>query len=137
MRLVRHILALGLLCALAAPIGGCSTVKTIQEGWGAITGATVSPKAIIVAANAFNAAEATATNYLKLPRCAPATRPICREPSATKVIIPAVRSGRVARDELVTFVKEHPGQMGPTAPFDVLKSSTATLQRVLDIYRTK
>lgn len=136
MRFARHLFAFGLLCALVAPIGGCAQYQAVRDGWSALTGATVSPKAVIVAANAFDALEATATNYLTLKRCDGRNGPLCRDPKATAIIVPAVRSGRAARDELIQFVKDHPGQLGPTGPFDVLKSATATLKQTLDIYRT-
>jgi hypothetical protein len=111
-------------------LAGCANV---QNAYNTATGATVSPQVVLVAANAFNALEATATNYLLLPKC-PQQAPICRDPSATKKIIPAVRSGRVARNNLIQFLKDHPSQLGPTGLYDALQASISTLQGVFNQY---
>ena len=111
-----------------------ASCASLQNAYNAATGASVSPTTVIVAANTFDALEATATNYLKLPKCAPATRPICRDPAATKAIIPAVRSGRVARTNLEQFFKNNPGQLGPSGLYKALTASISTLQGVYAQY---
>ncbi len=111
--------------AFAGALSGCAQ---IQKGYDAITGATVSPTAVIVAANSFNALEATATNYLRLKRCTGSNGPVCRDPRATAVIIPAVRSGRVARNNLEQFLKDHPGELGPAGLYAALQQSIDTLR---------
>jgi hypothetical protein len=125
----RIILALSLAFALA----GCAS---LTNTWNAVTGATVSPAAVIVAANAFDALEVTATNYLKLVKCNGSNGPVCRDPAATKVIIPAVRSGRVARNNLEQFLKDNPGQLGPSGLYNALTASINTLQGVVAQYQT-
>ncbi len=119
--------------ALLLLVGGCAN---IQNAYDTLTGVTVSPTAVYVAVNAFDAVEASATNYLRLPRCkttGPAV--VCRSPAATAAIIPAVRSGRVARNNLRQFLKDHPGQLGPKGLYDALTGTTATLQSVLGTYK--
>lgn len=125
----RIILALSLAFALA----GCAS---LSNTWNAVTGATVSPAAVIVAANAFDALEVTATNYLKLVKCNGSNGPVCRDPAATKVIVPAVRSGRVARNNLEQFLKDNPGQLGPSGLYNALTASINTLQGVVAQYQT-
>ena len=46
---------------LALSLGACAS---LQKTWDMVTGATVSPTQILVAANAFDAGEASATQYL-------------------------------------------------------------------------
>lgn len=121
--------------ALALSLGGCASQfgQKVEGVVSAITGATVSPQAVLVASNVFDGLERTATNYLRLKRCN-GTTPICRDPSATKVLIPAIRSGRVARNNLQQFMTDHPGQLGPTGLYDALQSSINTLQSAFAQY---
>lgn len=120
----------------AIVLAGCllASCASLQNAYNAATGANVNPTTVIVAANTFDALEATATNYLKLPKCTASNGPICRDPAATKAIIPAVRSGRVARTNLEQFFKDHPGQLGPTGLYSALTASISTLQGVYAQY---
>jgi hypothetical protein len=122
-----------LACAVA--LGGCSTQfgQKLEGAYSAITGATVTAQSVIVASNIFDGLERTATNYLTLKKCNGST-PVCRDPGATKIIVPAVRSGRVARNNLQQFFKDHPGQLGPSGLYDALQSSISTLQQVFTQY---
>lgn len=115
---------------LALALAGCAS---LTKTWDAVTGATVSPAAVIVAANAFDALEVTATNYLRLKKCN-GTNPVCRDPAVTKIIVPAVRSGRVARNNLEQFLKDNPGKLGPSGLYNALTSSINTLQGVIATY---
>lgn len=121
--------------ACAVTLGGCATQfgQRMEGAYSAITGATVSPQAVIVASNIFDGLERTATNYLRLTKCNGST-PVCRDPGATKVIVPAVRSGRVARNNLQQFFKDHPGQLGPSGLYDALQASISTLQLAFTQY---
>lgn len=123
----RALIAIAMAFALAAPIGGCAQVQKTYE---IVTSAKVSPTAVVVAVNAFNALEATATNYLQLPRCVSGGPVICRQPSATQPIKNAVLSGRAARNELVRFYAAHPGELGPKGLYDALVAATNVLQNV-------
>lgn len=130
-----HIVA-GLSIVLA--LGGCAQWQAVEHKistvYSAVTGATVSGQAVIVASNLFDGLERTATNYLRLAKCNGST-PVCRDPTATKVIIPAVRSGRDARDTLQQFMKDHPGQLGPQGLYDALQASIDTLQKIYAQYQ--
>ncbi len=119
---------LGLILAL-----NLTACANIQNAWQAATSATVSPTVVVVSANTFDALEVTATNYLRLPKCN-STSVVCRNPTATAKIIPAIRSGRVARNNLEQFMKDHPGQLGSQGSYDALKASIATLQDIFSQY---
>ncbi|MCK1693748.1 hypothetical protein [Bradyrhizobium sp. 144] len=123
---------------LAISVAGCAQFQTFENKvstvYSAITGASVNPQAVLVASNIFDGLEVTATNYLRLTKCNGST-PVCRDPSATKAIIPAVRSGRVARNNLQQFFKDHPGQLGPAGLYDALQASIATLQSAFARYQ--
>lgn len=117
---------------LAIPAGGCANLK---NAWETLTTSQVSPTAVIVAANTFNALEATATNYLRLKRCDGTNGPVCRDPAVTAKLIPAIRSGRVARTNLEQFLRDHPGQLGPSGLYDSLLAATATIQGIYAQYQ--
>ena len=89
----------------------------------------------MIASNTFDALEVTATNYLRLKSCRKAATVVCRDPTATALIIPAVRSGRVARNNLQQFLADHPNQLGPSGAFDALNASISTIQGVFAQYR--
>lgn len=113
-----------LVATLAVSLAGCQL----------LTEASVNPTAVIVAANGFDAVEATATNYLSLRRCAPTTGPVCRSPTVSKLIIANIRSGRLVRDKLVGFLRTHPGALGVKGDYDALIVTTETLQAIINQY---
>lgn len=124
-----------LVLAVALTLSGCagtklgdfiSTVESVATG-------TVSPEAIYIARNAFDAVEVSATNYLTLKRC-PTNAPFCRNPEATKQLIPAIRSGRDARNAATLFLKQHPNQLGSQGLYDALTQATATIKQILARY---
>lgn len=123
-----------LVLAIVGSVSGCAK---LTADYNAITGSSVSPTAVIVAANAFDAVEATATNYLRLKKCSATTGPVCRNVVATKAIIPAVRSGRTARNNLEAFMQANPGMLGPTGLYNALQTATSTLEQVFAQYNIK
>lgn len=121
----KYILAACLLLA------GCAD---LQNAYDTLTGVAVSPASVYVARNAFDVAEATATNYLRLPKCQVTTSVICRSPIATKQIVPAVLAGRKARNDLKLFAAANPGKLGPTGLYNALTAATSTLQSIYQLY---
>ena len=117
--------------AIVLSLAGCAS---IQNAYDTLNGTSVSPTAVYVAANAFDAVEVTATNYLRLKKCSTTSGPVCRSPVATAQIIPAVRSGRVARTNLENFMAQNPGALGPVGLYNALITATATLQAVVSQY---
>ena len=127
---MKKILAL----VLALGLAGCAAdVAKFKAAYDVVTSSSVSPTMVYVAANTFDALEATATNYLKLPKCGGSAN-ICRNQAAVVKIIPAVRAGRVARNNLEQFLKDHPGQLGPQGLYDSLTASITTLQTIYSTY---
>lgn len=120
-----------LMAVLGLSLAGCAS---LQNDYAIITGATVSPAAVIVAGNAFDAIEATATNYLTFCKANRTIAGCGSYIAARKAILPAVRSGRVARNNLENFLTANPGQLGPSGLYNALVTSINTLQAVAQTY---
>ena len=120
------ILALGLALALS----GCTLFQDLQK----LGSVTVNPTAVTIAVNVFDGVEATATNYLRLPRCATDGPVACRDPNASRQIITAIRSGRVARNNLEQFLAGHQTALGSQGAYDAIQAATNTLQAILGQY---
>lgn len=120
-----HMVVLSLCLAL----GSCAN---LTNAYNVVTGVTVSPRAVVIAANAYNAAAISAKNYIVY--CTPRPQPAGCSDTAIAKIIPAVRSGRDARNSLEQFLTDHPGKLGPTGLYDALTSATATLQSIASRY---
>ena len=126
-RLAIIVLSLSLLTGCAGEL------QKFKNAYDVVTSSSVSPTMVYVAANTFDALEATATNYLRLPKCG-GLATVCRNQNAVVVIIPAIRSGRVARNNLEQFLKDHPGQLGPQGLYDALTQSITILQNIYTQY---
>lgn len=120
-----------MVLTVALSLSGCTSFHTALD---VLSGVTVSPEAVVIASNTFNALEATATNYLRLKRCNGNNGPVCRDPAATKVLIPAIRTARKARNDLEQFLTDHPGQLGPTGLYDALRQSVETVKNIVIQY---
>lgn len=120
-----------LVLVVALALAGCAT---LQKDYAIITGATVSPAAVIVAGNTFDALEVTATNYLVFCKANRDKAACTGYVKARKVIIPAIRSGRVARNNLEQFLQDNPGQLGPSGLYNILVTSINTIQGVAAQY---
>ena len=121
------------LCLAAMALGlvalpACSTVT-------AVTGASVSPTAVVVAANAFDAVKATATNYIAY--CTPNPASAGCSDAAIQKLIPAVRAGTDARNSLEQFQAAHPGQLGSRGVYDALTAATSTIKALVAEYGLK
>jgi len=101
-------------------LGGCTLLQRLEQ-------TTVNPKTVYLAINTFNGIEITATGYLRICYARMST-PGC-EPTIIAKVIPAVRGGRVARDNLKTFMRSHPDALGAQGLYDVLVTTTNTLQQ--------
>ena len=112
----------------ALGLSGCSYISTLE-------GTTISPTQVIVAGNSFDAIEATATNYLRLPLCPGAK--LCRTASATAAIIPAVRSARTARNQMEAYVNANPGQPAPVSLYNTAITAINALESTLAQYNVK
>lgn len=115
-----------LIGALALSLGGCASLQT---AWGVITGATVSPTQIIVAANAFDAGEASATQYLLFCKANPAETYCALK--TRQSVVSAVRAGRVARNQLEPYIVS--GTAGPSAIYNTLVATVTSLQTQIPV----
>lgn len=116
-----------LACLISAglALSGCANLKT---AWSMITSATVSPTQIIVAGNSFDAAEASATQYLLACRAKAISATACTL-TIRKQVVAAVRAGRAARTSLEPYVTS--GTAGPAAIYNTMITAINTLQQNL------
>lgn len=132
MRVLPLLLVVGLL---TVPQGGCSqaqqTWDKFQNAVSVATNAKVPVREIVLARNAFNAVEITATAILRTRTCDGANGPVCRPPQYTQPIIDAIRKGISAREDLKAFMRDHPGELGPSGLLDAFKAATATLNDLI------
>ena len=110
-----------LIIPLVLSLGACASLQTT---WSIVTGASVSPTQIIIAANAFDAGEASATQYLLYCKSVPTTS-VCAL-KTRQIVVSAVRAGRVARNQLEPYVVS--GTAGPAAVYNTLVATVQSLQ---------
>ena len=114
--------------ALALSLGACSTLQGLSR----LTTVQVTPQAVYLAENGYDAIEVTATSYLRVCHARMST-PGCSSTAISK-LIPAVRTGRVARSNLHSFMKAHPDALGAAGLYDALVVATNTLNSVSTTY---
>ena len=110
-----------LVIPLALSLGACASLQT---AWSVVTGVSVSPTQIIVAANAFDAGEASATQYLLYCKANPLVSYCALK--TRQAVVSAVRAGRVARNQLEPYVVS--GTAGPAAIYNTLVATVTSLQ---------
>jgi hypothetical protein len=102
-------------------LGGCASLQT---AWSVITSASVTPQQIIVAANAFDGFEATATQYLTY--CKTNTTVSACTLATRQKVVAAVKAGQAARNQLEPYVVS--GSAGPSTIFNTLVAAINVLQ---------
>lgn len=113
--------------SLALALTGCANISKVYE---AVSTSNVPPKAIYVAINGFDVAKASATNYLHF--CAPNPAPAgCNDALIKSTLIPSMKKGTVARNDLKAFVRAHPGELGPVGTYRLLTASTEAISSVV------
>lgn len=88
-------LVLGVGLGVALALAGCAGNPNPD---------VASANQVVIAVNAYNTAVATGTNYLRLPICN-VSAPPCRTQEMSQTVYNALRSGRVARNQLVAGLK--------------------------------
>lgn len=100
----------------------------------AVESVNISPTQVYVAAQAFDAVEATATNYVRLPVCKAGQTFVknqCSTLAAISRLVPAIHAGRTDRDNLEAYVKANPkGGIGASGLYSALTAATATIKAV-------
>lgn len=123
--------ALVIALSVVLVLPGCSRLKQAYES---VSTTKVPPKLILVAANSFNAAKATATNYIRY--CTPNPAPAgCNDNVIRGTLIPNMKAGTVARDKLEAFMDDHPGELGPRGTYDALVASTDIINAIVKANR--
>lgn len=118
------------IAALALSLGGCAS---LTKTWNVIAGTSASPTQIIVAANAFDAGEASATQYLLFCKATVPAPSYCAL-STRKSVVSAVRAGRAARDQLEPYIVS--GAAGPIALYNTFVAAISTLQSKIPMTRS-
>lgn len=116
-----------LLLAAALSLGGCASLKVIA-------GLDVSPKAVIVASNTFDGLEITATKYLQLPACVNGGPIVCRNSVAVAKLVPAIKSGRTARNTLESLLAANNNAAIPVASFNTLQTAISSITSIVSQY---
>jgi hypothetical protein len=134
----RKVLAAAVLAvSLAGCAGGLSGLsniaQTVSSTVSGVSEVEVNRKAVYTLASTFDALQVTATNYMALCRDYPKNA-TCNRALIQKQIIPAIRSGRIARNSLMRFARDNPGKLGTTGAYNALTASVATLQGIYAQY---
>jgi hypothetical protein len=111
-----------LVIPLALMLGACASLQT---AWSVVTGASISPTQIIIAANAFDAGEASATQYLLYCKATVPAPSYCAL-STRQQVVAAVRAGRVTRAQLEPYIVSNTA--GPAALYNALVATVTSLQ---------
>jgi hypothetical protein len=123
------------LLLLAPLLVGCGTFgQELQNIYTAATGASVPASAVLVAGNSFDAVEKTATNYIVFCSANRANPACANFVTIRGKLVPAVRSGRAARNNLEAFMIANPGALGPAGLYNTLQAAVQTLQDVMTKY---
>jgi hypothetical protein len=121
-----HVKKLFLVIPLTMLLGACATPfgQKVELAWQMVTSASVSPTQIIIAGNAFDAAEASATQYLTYCKVNAALKGC--DLKTRQTVVAAVRAGRTARNQLEPYVTS--GTAGPSAIYNTLIATITSLQ---------
>ena len=119
--------------ALVLSLGGCATFQKIDNAIGVIGQTKINSKSAYVAINVFNAAERSATAYLRLPPCEGVMK-VCRAIGAAQAIDQPFRSGMQARNDLRAYMRANKGTLADAGLYNTLIAATNSLQNVMSIY---
>ncbi len=113
-----------LLAGVAAlSLAGCASLQTVYD---TVTGVSIPMPSVFVALNSFDAAEVTATQYLRY--CKGHRADSACAPSALAGTVKAVRAGRVARNSLEGYIQQNPNaQVGPSALYNALIGAVTSI----------
>jgi hypothetical protein len=135
MELEMNMRKLILAAFVSAALAGCTSVENAVS---VATSAAVPATTAMVAANSFDAIESVATGYLQLPLCVTGGALTCRTQSASKAIVPAIRSGRAARNAIEGLLCSgspcSPNQTIPAASYNTIAAAITSLDAVYAQY---
>lgn len=123
MRTLRLAAALVIITMLA----GCAAIQKAETLFQTVSGKVVSPTAVDVAINSFDAIESVATAYLNRPLCG-GTVVICRTPSVSATVRTSMRAGIKDRNTLKAALRLNPAaNLSLVDVYEDLQNSTAAL----------
>lgn len=122
----RVFIALALVTSVS--LGGCAQLRDfsnkVSTAFEVVTNAAVTPQQIIIAANSFDIAKASVTQYLIFCKTH-AQLDACALPIRQKVVA-YVRTGTVTRNQLETYAAQ--GKAGPIELYNTLRATVDALQ---------
>ena len=86
-----------------------------------------TPNQALIAVNAYNAAVATGTVYLKRPLC-PTAAPICRTKALSQQVYTALRAGRAARGQILSALAAN--QAAPITAIQALEAAYSVVSSI-------
>lgn len=123
MKLKLFIAALGALA-----LAGCASVDAT------LVSSSVNPNYAATAVSTFNAIETAADGYLRLPACVTGGSAVCRNAEAVAQIVPLIRSGRKARNQVLAALNASNGAAITVTPYNALNAIVQTLQGLYATY---
>lgn len=136
-----------LAAVLGLCVAGCAQqIAEIKQAYTAVTSAKVDYRYAQLAVVAFNSLEKDGAIYLNLPTCKTNGPVLCHDRAATVQIYAAFKAGRVARDNLVGYMRANPcvpdSSGAVTCPlipqtqsvYSALQSAISTLKAIYDQY---
>ena len=126
------------ICALALSLGGClgstngtggvNPFASIGDIWNVATGSAVTPQAVYVAANSFDAAENAAIVYDRLPTCGATQSAACKQLATVKTVDGLVRQGIIVRKQLVSAAASNPSGPAAISNYNALMTIVSGIQ---------
>lgn len=133
MKTFRHIVAAAILALTLAGCAGLQQkIEQLQQVSTITATVTVNPAIVRTANDTFRGLESSATVYIETCNANP-LQTGCSD-AAIRAMLPAIRSGRTARDQLNAFYRAHPNGLGSQGAYDALKSAIATISNTLTQY---
>jgi hypothetical protein len=125
---------------VAATLAGCANFDQLSQGWSLITGASpvqVTAKQAYLARDAFVVVQKSATVYLTKCHTDPGNIICTNKAKVEAVLVPAVRAGRSARDDLKKYMAAHPNGDVPQTLYDQITGATSAIKNVFIAYNVQ
>lgn len=111
---------LALILLISLGLSGCAALTKLEAVYTDLSGSTISPQNVYIAANAFDALKVTATQYFVYCRTH-LTVTVCSAANR-RTVLTFVRSGTAARNQLETYLVA-----GTAAPAQIYQTLMAAV----------
>lgn len=135
-------IAIVALCAAALALGGCEQLAQFRETISTVAAVKVPRKEVVLAVDAYYAAEVTGTAYLRAYIRFPGkcdgvryTQPFCRDPAVHRSVDSGIYAGRAAATRLRTFLRANPTDDGPSADYNALLAAADAIKNATAAWR--